>query len=216
MADNEFLTGYLSGQGETRNNGMFSGGGWEGLLGLIVIASLFGNGSLGWGGGNNAALQGMATRADINEGFALNNITGGITSIQQGIADSTYAVNNSLTGGFHGVSDRLCDLGSKLDACCCDNKAAIADLKYTIATENCATRNLMQTNTRDIIDSQNNNTRSILDFMVQEKLATKDATIAQLQNQLLIRDQNAFFAANQNAQTAELLSRLATTTTAAA
>ena len=197
MADNEFLTGYLSGQNENKGNGMF-GGGWEGILGLIVILAVLGG---GWGGGfgfgGGGGLQGMATRADINAGFQFNDLQNGIRGLERGLCDGFYGVQN----GFNTLSGQLAQ-------CCCDNRAAIADLKYTIATEDCATRNLMQSNTRDIIDAQNAGTRAVLDFLVQEKMAAKDATIADLRMQISQSNQNAYFAANQEAQTATLLRRL--------
>lgn len=200
MAENDFLTGYLSGQNENKNNGGLFGGGWEGIIGLIVILALlgggFGMGGFGFGGGG-AGLQGMATRADINSAFSFNDLQNGIRGIERGLCDGFYGVQ----GGFNALSAQLAQ-------CCCDNRAAISDLKYTIATEDCATRNLMQSNTRDIIDAQNAGTRAVLDFLVQEKMAAKDATIADLRMQISQSNQNAYIAANQEAQTATLLRRL--------
>lgn len=201
MAENDFLTGYLSGQNENKNNGGLFGGGWEGIIGLIVILALlgggFGMGGFGWGGGGGSGFQGMATRADINAGFQFNDLQNGIRGIERGLCD-----------GFYGVQNGFNTLSAQLAQCCCDNRAAISDLKYTIATEDCATRNLMQSNTRDIIDAQNAGTRAVLDFLVQEKMAAKDATIADLRMQISQSNQNAYFAANQEAQTATLLRRL--------
>lgn len=215
------MTGYVAGQGENRNNGLF-GGDW----GWIVLLLLFGWGGYGggfggFGGMGGAGLQGMATRADINAGFQFNDIQNGIRGIQQGICDSTYALNNAITGGFHnttvgmmqgfnGVERGFCDISHQLAQCCCDNRAAIADLKYTIATEDCATRNLMQNNTRDIIESQNAGTRAILDFLTQDKIATLTAENQSLKFAASQANQNAFITANQEAQTAELIRRLRT------
>lgn len=200
MAENDFLTGYLSGQNENKNNGGLFGGGWEGIIGLIVILALlgggFGMGGFGFGGGGSG-LQGVATRADINSAFSFNDLQNGIRGIERGLCDGFYGVQ----GGFNALSAQLAQ-------CCCDNRAAISDLKYTIATEDCATRNLMQSNTRDIIDAQNAGTRAVLDFLVQEKMAAKDATIADLRMQISQSNQNAYIAANQEAQTATLLRRL--------
>ena len=204
MADNEFLTGYLSGQNEGGKGGMFGGGGWEGLLGLIVIASLFGYGN--FGNGRNGG--GSATQADLNWGFQFNDLQGSLRGITNGISDATYALNNSITGGFHGVDRGLCDLSHQLSQCCCDNRAAIADLKFTISQEDCATRNLMQNNTRDIIDAQNSGTRAILDFLTQDKIATLTAENQSLKFAASQANQNAFITANQEAQTAELIRRL--------
>lgn len=210
--DNDFATGYALGadSNDNRNNGLFGGeGGW---IWIILLLALFGGFGGGWGGGyggwGGAGLQGMATRADINEGFALNGITTGITAIQQGICDSTYALNNAITGGFHGVERGFYDVSRQLADCCCENRAAIADLKYTMATENCATRNQMATATRDIIEGQNANTRAILDFLTQDKIATLQAENQSLKFAASQAQQNAFITANQEAQTAELIRRL--------
>ena len=199
MAENDFLTGYLSGQNENRNSGGMFGGGWEGLLGLIVILGVL-NG--GWGGGfggfggGGAGLQGMATRADINAGFQFNDLQNSVRGIERGLCDGFYSVQ----GGFNTLS-------SQLAQCCCDNRAAIADLKYTIATEDCATRNLMQNNTRDIIDSQNAGTRAILDFLTQDKIATLTAENQSLKFAASQSNQNAVLMAAMDANKAELLRR---------
>lgn len=214
MSDsNDFAMGYAMGNDNSHNgcnDGWgFGGGGW---IWIILLLALFGGG-FGWGGGfggfgGGAGLQGMATRADINEGFALNGITTGITAIQQGICDSTYALNNAITGGFHGVEQGFNQLSHQLSDCCCENRAAIADLKYTMATENCATRNQMATATRDIIEGQNANTRAILDFLTQDKISTLQAENQSLKFAASQAQQNAFITANQEAQTAELIRRL--------
>lgn len=199
MADNEFLTGYLSGQNENRNNGLF-GGGWEGIIGLIVILALLGGGFGmggfgGWGGGSG--FQGMATRADINAGFQFNDLQNGIRGIERGLCDGFYSVQT----GFNSLSAQLAQ-------CCCDNRAATADLKYTVANEACATRNLMQTNTRDIIDSQNAGTRAILDFLTQDKIATLTAENQSLKFAASQSRQNDYLAAVADSKTTELIRRL--------
>ena len=227
--NNDFAMGYALGQdsgGNSNggNDGFGFGGGWGGLLGLIVVASLFGWGGMGgfggFGGfGGGAGLQGMATRADINEGFALNNITGGITAIQQGICDSTYALNNAINGGFNatqmgmmqgfnGVERGFCDLSHQLSDCCCENRAAIAQVRYDMAAQACDTRNTIQNVTRDLMDNQNANTRQIMDFLVQDKISALQAENQSLKFQASQAQQNAFITANQEAQTAELIRRL--------
>ena len=193
------MNGYVAGQGENRNNGFF-GGDW----GWIVLLLLFGWGGYGggfggFGGMGGAGLQGMATRADINAGFQFNDLQNGIRGIERGLCD-----------GFYGVQNGFSNLSAQLAQCCCDNRAAVADLKYTIATEDCATRNLMQNNTRDIIESQNAGTRAILDFLTQDKIATLTAENQSLKFAASQANQNAFITANQEAQTAELIRRLRT------
>ena len=54
--------------------------------------------------------------------------------------------------------------------CCCENRAAIAQVRYDMATQACDTRNTVNTAARDIIDNQNQNSRAILDFLTQSKM----------------------------------------------
>lgn len=207
--DENFAMGYAMGQDNGNNNngnGLFGGdGGW---LGILLLIALLGGG-IGWGGGfggfgGGAGLQGMATRADINEGFALNNITSGITAIQQGICDATYAINNGLRDvgmnmmqGFNGVERGFCDLSHQLSDCCCENRAAIAQVRYDMATQACDTRRAIQ-----------DSTRSIMDFLTQDKISTLTAENQALKFAASQAQQNAFITANQDAQTAELIRRL--------
>jgi len=208
MSENsgDLSLGYMMGQndsGSRNGNGMFGGGGIYDLLALALVFGAWGGGGFGFGGfggGGGAGLQGMATRADVNEAFALNGIENGIRGIQPGICDSTYGITNTVNTGFNSLS-------SQLASCCCDNRAATADLKYSIGSEFCALGNTIQNGFRDVIEAGNANYRSLFDFMVNEKLASKDAQIAQLQNQVSQSNQTAAFRAAIDASTAEIIRR---------
>ena len=89
----------------------------------------------------------------------------GINSVNVANMQNTNAITTQLAGGFCGLERQIAD-------CCCENRAAIADIKYTMATNNCATQNAIAGATRDIIDGQRESTRSILDFLVSDKLQT--------------------------------------------
>lgn len=92
------------------NGGMWGDSGIWMLFFLFLLAGGgWGNGFGGGNGANGAGFQGWATRADVNEGFALNNLQSGITAIQQGICDSTYALNNTINGGFSNLQLQLCN-----------------------------------------------------------------------------------------------------------
>lgn len=193
------------------NNGF--GGMWGDGLWAIIILAMLGFGGYGYGGGfggfgGGVGLNGALTRAELYDGFAMQNIDSAVRGVQQGICDSTYALNNSLMTGFHGVDRAVCDLSHQISDCCCENRAAIADLKYTFASESCNTRNLIQNTTRDIIDSQNAGTRAILDFLTNDKIDSLRSENQALKFAASQSAQNAFFTANQEAQTAELIRRL--------
>jgi hypothetical protein len=189
--------------GNRNNNGMF-GGDWSAWIILFLLFGLFGG---GWGGGfggfgngGGAGFQGYATRADINEGFALNGITNGITAIQQGICDSTYALNNAITGGFHSVERQLAD-------CCCTTQRAIDGVNFNMAKGFCDLGNVVNSNTRDILENQNTNTRAILDFLTNDKIATLTAENQSLKLTASQANQNAVLMAAMDANKAEILRR---------
>ena len=186
-----------------RNGGMF-GGDWSAWIILFLLFGLFGGG-YGFGGGfggfgGGAGLQGMATRADINEGFALNNLQSGITAIQQGICDSTYALNNSINGGFHSLERQLAD-------CCCGTQRAIDGVNFNMAKGFCDLNNVINTSTRDVLENANNNTRAILDFLTNDKIATLTAENQALKLTASQANQNAVLMAAMDANKAEILRR---------
>lgn len=246
MTDNLSVADVMALQNREGGYGMDGfgfGGGWGVMFLFFLLAwgrggwGGFGGGWGGYGAGNSPDIQGLATRADINEGFAINGIERSLQGIQQGICDSTYALNNSITNGFHGVDSALCsgfngvnnnisNLGYNLQNCCCETQRAIdgvnynlatqingvqnsiQNVRYDMATQDCATRNLIQNSTRDITDNANANTRAILDFLTQDKIASLTAENQSLKFQASQSAQNAFITANQSAQTAELIRRL--------
>lgn len=181
----------------------------------IIVLFLFGWGRNGFGGnGNNGG--GVMDGYVLTSDFA--SIERKLDSIANGICDSTFALNNSINGGFAGVQNTLTQgfagvntgmvtqgyesrlatqaLAAQLSGCCCDLKEGIGGINYNLATQGCETRNQLQTNTRDIIDAMNCGFRSIDQRLTAQELAAKDAKIAE-QNQQLFAAQ---LAASQSAQ----------------
>ena len=91
--------------------------------------------------------------------------------------------------------------------CCCQTQRAIDGVNFNMAKGFCDLGNVINMQTRDIIDNQNANYRGLMDFMVQEKLASKDARIAALEGQLGRAEQNGVIRAAIDASTAEILRR---------
>lgn len=224
-SDVAVLTGN-AGNSRGCNDGFGYGSDW--LIWLIVVAAIFGN---GWGfggfggngGSNGSGFQGWATRSDINEGFALNNLQSGITAIQNGICDSTYALTNAINSGFSGAElsranqqaalmAQLNNMAYNQQDCCCQTQRAIergfADVNYNMATQACDTKNTIQTATRDILENNNSNTRAILDYLTNTEMERLRSENQSLKFQASQSEQNAFITANQTAQTAELIRRL--------
>ena len=170
----------------------------------------------------------------INGGFRDQMLNENITSIRDGIGDISTQLCNGFAGVNAGVANGFAQaeiaangrqianmqqafgaqtamsqgfnqLGSQFADCCCENRLGLADLKYTVATENCADRTQSMQNTRDIIDAQNRGTQAILDKLCALELDGVKGQLAQaqrenvgLQNQLNM----ATMQASQNAQNA--------------
>ena len=211
--------------GNNRNGGYNDGGMFGNDWAWIVILLLFGWGGRGFGGfgGGYGAGQGgcspCATQADLAAGFNNSAVLNNLDGIENALCQGFNGVNTALLQGFAGVDNAVCTLGynvqggfnalsAQLAQCCCDNRAAIADVKYTIANEGCDTRHTIYNSTRDIIDNANANSRAILDFLTQDKISTLTAENQALKFQASQTAQNAFITANQEAQTAELIRRL--------
>lgn len=189
-------------------NGGF-GNGFGGDWAWIILLLLLGWGNNGFGGGYGGAnalgydfpwlLTGQnAINANTNGGFRDAMLNDGITSIKDGLSGISTQLCNGFANIEQGANTRqmanmqsIFGVQSALQECCCENRANIADLKYTVATENCADRTAAYQNTRDIIDSQTNGTRAILDKLCQLELDgvkaqvdAKNDRIAELQTQL--------------------------------
>ena len=177
------------------NNGMFNG---DGLWGLIIILALLGWGGNGFGFGGFGGGNGYT---DVQRGFDHNSVINKLDGLTYGLSDSTYALNNAITNGFSGVQATLCQGFNGVDRaiadCCCTTQRAIDGVNYNMATQAC-----------DIKHAINDSTRSILDFLTTDKIATLQAENQSLKFKASQAEQNAFITANQTAQTAELIRRL--------
>lgn len=127
----------------------------------------------------------------VNSGFA--NAETAANARQIANMQQAFAAQTAMAQGFN-------QLGSQFADCCCENRLATADLKYTIATENCADRAALSDGVRDIITNQTANTQRILDQLCNDKIDAKNERIADLQRQLQMADLRA----SQIAQTAEI------------
>lgn len=215
--------------------GDFGGSWWILLLFILLGNNGWGN---GFGGGfDNGLYPWMNQSNQMNDGFRDQMVNGNINSIRDGINGISTQLCNGFAGVNAGVANgfaqaeiaangrQMADmnqmfglqtamgqgfnaLGSQFAQCCCDNRLGLADLKYTVATENCADRSAAAENTRDIIEAQTRNTQAILDKLcaleldgVKGQLAAAQRENVGLQNQLNM----ATMQASQNAQTAQIL-----------
>lgn len=197
----------------TSANGGFGGFGGDGWWIILFFIVLFGWGGNGWGGNNGGVMDGYVLTSD----FA--NIERKLDNVNNGLCDGFYAMNTGMLNGFAGVTQAVTNgfysselsrcnqqaaLMQQLNAmqmqaqeCCCENRAAIAQVRYDMTTQACDTRNTVQNATRDIIDNANSNSKAILDFLVNSKM-----------QDLQTENQNLKLAASQAAQNNYLVSQL--------
>lgn len=205
-----------------------TGGGWGGFGGdngwwiIILFLAIF----CGWGGNGNGFGNNGRNSGGVVDGYVLasdfSNIERKIDSVNQGLCDGFYqqaqlanGTNMAMANGFAQAELSRCNqqatlmqqlnnMAMQAQECCCENRAAIAQVRYDMATQACDTRNTVQNTTRDIIDAMNCGFRSIDQRLTAQELAAKDAKIAE-QNQQLFGYQ---LAASQAAQNNYLVSTL--------
>jgi hypothetical protein len=195
-------------------NSGFGGFGGDGAWWIIILFLFV---FCGWGGngwGNNGVNSG-----GVVDGYVLTsdfaNVERKIDSVNQGLCDGFYqqaqlvnGTNMAMANGFAQAelsrSNQQAALMQQLNAmqmqaanCCCENRAAIAQVRYDMSAQACDTRNTVQNATRDIIDNANSNSRAILDFLTQSKLSDLQA-----------ENQGLKLAASQAAQNSYLVSQL--------
>ena len=154
-----------------------------------------------------------------------NSITSGFGDVQTALCGGFAGVNASIAGAQSGITQQMyanqiadlersfasqtaqtagmTALQAQLAQCCCDNRSATADLKYTVATENCADRTAAMQNTRDIIDAQNRGTQAILDKLCALELDGVKGQLAQAQRENLGLQNQLNMATMQASQTAQ-------------
>lgn len=185
-----------------RGGGMFGGNGdWGAWIILFLLFGMFGRGGWGGGFGGGGCNEPCATQSDVRAAVDQQTLISKLDQQTYGIADSTYALNNAITGGFNGIGRQLAD-------CCCTTQRAIDGVNYNMAKGFCDLGNVVNNGTRDLLENQNSNTRAIMDFLTNDKIATLTAENQALKFKASQSEQNAFITANQNAQTAELIRRL--------
>lgn len=235
LADISAATG---GANRNNDNLFGGNGAWIIIILFLFVFLGWGKNGFGNDGGSNgggsmptivnlpANSGGSGYSGEIQRGFDTQNVVGKLDRLGDGICSLGYdqlaqmnGINQNISNGFHGVDNAICNLGynvqqgfnttnialmqgqnalqSQLANCCCENREGQAQIRYDMATQACETRQAI-----------NEGTRQVLDFLTQDKIATLTAENQSLKFQASQTSQNAYIAANQEAQTAELVRRL--------
>ena len=189
------------------NEGMFGDGAW-----WIIILFLFCfNGGWGNGFGGNAG-------ADLGYQLDMQTLQNGQTAMAGNLANGFYNLNTGLMTGFgntntamqqgfnsivngnlqntFALSNQLNAMAATQAQCCCENKLLtenkFAELNYNLASQASNGRQATTDAARSIIENDNANTRSILDFLTQSKIDSLATENAVLKGQVSQYSQNAY------------------------
>lgn len=219
----------VTGAGNGFGNG-FNGDGW--WIILFLILAMGGSWGNGFGNGGGSAPWIMNTDNDIERGFNQMATINGINSLQAAVTGGFANTATQLCNGFSqaeiadnarqmanmnqifglqtAMTQGFNNMGSQFADCCCENRLGIADLKYTVATENCADRQALSDGVRDIIANQTAGIQTIIDKLCAQELEAEKRENANLRTQLNM----ANLAASQTAQTSKILADNAAQTVA--
>lgn len=175
--------------------GGFGNGGFGGDWGWIILLLLLAGG--GWGNGMGGGFFGggdlypwLNNSNQINDGFQNQLLNDNISGIRSDLGDISTQLCNGFNQTQMGILQSVNGIQSQLAQCCCDNRLATQDLKYTIATEEATTRS-----------ANSANTQAILDKLCQLELDGYKRENDSLRSQLTA----ANLAASQIAQTAQIV-----------
>lgn len=150
----------------------FANGDWSFWIIILFLFAFMGNGFGNGFGGNNPMIMNN-TANDVQRGFDHQAVMGSISGINAAINANQVANTAALNSIAMGLQN-----------CCCENRAATADLKYTVATEACADRAAVGNALNSVLNTVNAQVQSIKDQMCQDKIDAKNERITALENQL--------------------------------
>ena len=210
--------------------GSFGGFGMGGMMGAGMLGMDMGFGLYPWmnqaeittQGFQNQALSGQINGIQNSVTSGFGDVQLGLAGINQNICQTGNGVVNAVTGAQNAISqqmytNQIADLErsyaaqtansqglnaiqSQLANCCCENRAATADVKYTLVQEGCATRTADAQNTNTLLNAFNSGIQSIKDQLCNDKIESKNDLIAQLRSELMY----ARGQASQDVQTAAI------------
>lgn len=177
--------------------GFGNDGGWWLIL-LFLFA--FGGWGNGFGGGyNGGGVPYMVN--DVQRGFDQSAVMSGLAGIQTSLANGFAGNEISQCNQTANITGQLSALALNQATNACGVNSNIADLKYTIATENCADRATVTEALQQVTNAINGGVQSIKDQLCADKIDAKNEEIANLRTQINLSN----LAASQNLQTQQLI-----------
>ena len=229
----------VTGNNNRDTTGFADGNGWWILIILFfVMFGGYGGGWNNGYGNNGGYVTTAATQADIQRGFDNQSVINKLNGLENGLCDGFYAMNTAILNSTNQMQNSVQQastanlqntyslqqaiqadtvanmqntnsLASQLSECCCNNREAIAQVRYDMATDTCAITTAISQAAQNIMTNCNNNYRQLHDEIVANQIEAKDAKIAE--QQALINSLN--LTASQQAQNAYLVEQMKRYTT---
>lgn len=220
-------------QGLMNNNGGFFGNNaWEGIIALIVVAAIFGNGNGNglFGGGNNNASNAereMLMSAIQRNGTDLSQLAQTIGCSNSRIQDAIGQVSTQICNfaGQNGLSFQQvinsiqsgnAAIANQLASCCCDIKSAVLESNYLTERGFCNTNQTLAKGFSDLGYATQSQTCSIEKSIAASTQAILEgqraAELREMQDKMdALREKNAQQAVvlNNAQQTAQFAAMLA-------
>ena len=182
------------------DDGFFGGNSAWWIILLFMFAGWGGGGF--FGGGHDATREGELTRAELYNGLGQqdmftnqNAIKAELSAFERDATNRWGSIQYELMQGLNGTNNLIAESRFAQQNCCCENRAALADVKYAIATENCADRtalseglqNLIMNNQQQynsLVTAINNGFQAVYNQNCMDKIDAKNEKIADLERQL--------------------------------
>lgn len=185
--------------------GMGYGGYGDGLFWIIILflfAAMNGNG-WGAGNGNSGALPFMMAQSgqsEVQRVVDQQSLMSGISALSAAQANGFANAEISRCNGQQNLMTQLNGIAMTQQNCCCENRAAVADLKYTMAQEAAATRANTDAKVQNVMDKLCQLEMDGIKQNYENRIAAMQNTIDSLRT----ANSDARFDASQNAQTATI------------
>lgn len=193
----------VTGAQNCRNNDGWGNDWWA----IIIILALFGGfgnrgGLFGGNSGYGCGSCAPATCADLQAGFNNQAVTNKLNGLENGLCSLGYdqlaqmnGITNTIQQGNFALQQTLNNnaiaqmqdtnsVSRQLADCCCENRAAIKDVQYTVAMNNSALLQAINAHTNTIVQNDNANYRALHDELVSYQMQQKDDVIAELRSQV--------------------------------
>ena len=194
----------MYGNGGYGNGFGYGGDGLFWIIILFLFAAMSGGWGNGFGNGNAGTIlpfmMNQSGQSEVQRVVDQQSVMTGISALSAAQANGFANAEISRCNGLYNITSQLNNIAMNQQNCCCENRAAVADLKYTMAQEASATRANTDAKTQAIMDKLCQLELDGIKQNYENRIANMQNTIDSLRTM----NSNARFDASQNAQTADI------------